>query len=141
MREFDNVGEEVGPEAVLVGGSLLENDNDESIASASNSPFYDALTNQNSQMRAVDRLWSYCESSTTSVKLILPDALTTPYYLPTPRGPKQKTPQQIAREQARLDFLVRREVSGRASSLGSNSVRGILPSLTSSSSAISRKEK
>lgn len=141
--------EQVGPEAIQLGGSLLENDNDGDNTvdgqqqESTISPFYDDLKSRSqtaNHVRAVDRLWSYCESSTISAKLILPDALTTPYYLPTPRGPKQKTPQQIARENARLDFLVRKEVAGRTSTLGSNSVKGILPSLTSSST-VNRKEK
>jgi hypothetical protein len=139
-------GEDSGPEAVQLGGSL-ENDHYDIGESRgeqnSMSPFNDSLKHENHgvhNLRAVDRLWSYCESSTASVKLILPDALTTPYYLPTPRGPKHKSEKEVAREQARLNFLVKREVSGRISNLGSNSIKGILPSLNSSSS-ISRKEK
>eukprot|EP00981_Chlorochromonas_danica_P006999 scaffold1522_cov174-Ochromonas_danica.AAC.3 len=38
------------------------------------------------EVGAVSRLWRYCEASEGEVKLILPDAVRVPYYLPRPRG-------------------------------------------------------
>jgi hypothetical protein len=74
---------------------------------------------ESSSLRVIDRLWSLCEVSTTSSKLILPDSLNQPFYMPKHT---LKSDIWTEREKRRADFLVQREISNRVKTLGSSTL-------------------
>lgn len=63
----------------------------------------------------VDRLWKFCDSAESSVKLLLPDSKIVPYYLKKPRNNKEKKQKELEREQRVFDLYVQREVEEQRS--------------------------
>jgi hypothetical protein len=61
----------------------------------------------------VNRLWNFCSSAESSVKLILPDNLHTPFYLRKPRHNKANNEKEIEREKRRLEIQTKREYEGK----------------------------
>ncbi|RYH20398.1 hypothetical protein EON65_23535 [archaeon] len=60
---------------------------------------------------AVPRLWQYCEDSHATVKLLLPDALHVPFYLPMQRKKHASVEQEMVREKRRLETLSMQSMS------------------------------
>lgn len=58
----------------------------------------------------VDRLWKFCDSVESSVKLLLPDSQLVPYYLKKPRQSKEKTMRNAEREKRVFDIFVQKEI-------------------------------
>jgi hypothetical protein len=59
----------------------------------------------------MSHLWEICEASQSTVKLILPDNLNRPFYLPKLPGRKTPTAAQLEREDRRNEFLSQRDIS------------------------------
>lgn len=65
-------------------------------------------------VQTLNRLWKFCESTESSVKLVLPDSLVVPYYLPRPKGMlAEQDPKLKEREQRRLVVMTTREVQSK----------------------------
>jgi hypothetical protein len=58
----------------------------------------------------LDYLWDLCEGSTERTKLVLADSLEVPFYLPPKKNFFGQTPEQIAREQKRVEYLIKRDL-------------------------------
>jgi hypothetical protein len=58
----------------------------------------------------LDVLWDLCEYSTDRTKLILADSLSVPFYLPPKKLAFGRTPEQLEREQKRIEFIVKRDL-------------------------------
>lgn len=54
-------------------------------------------------------VWSVFKESGTSAKLILPDLLSNPFYLPSPRATKADKDAKFEREMRRFDYLCARD--------------------------------
>jgi hypothetical protein len=85
----------------LVRGADLEDDGIEDSEIYANHP--------------VDRLWKFCDSAESSVKLLLPDSKIVPYYLKKPRNNREKKQKELEREQRVFDLYVQREVEEQRS--------------------------
>jgi hypothetical protein len=59
---------------------------------------------QNEDPLSISALWNMCEHSESSVKLLLPDDLTVPYYLPQPKHSQVRTKIKEAQLLRRLDI-------------------------------------
>ncbi len=66
----------------------------------------------------MSHLWEMCEASQSTVKLILPDTLNPPFYLPKIPGRKSLTVAQQEREDRRNEFLSQRDISALIPSKG-----------------------
>lgn len=73
----------------------------------------------------VDRLWKFCESVESSVKLVLPDSLVTPYYLPKPKNSRDSSAIELEREQRRFDVLLKKNMEERERLRGNKA--GVIP--------------
>lgn len=91
------------------------------------------------QNRVVDRLWSFCESTVGTSKLILADSLTIPFYMPIPKGPKPKTEVDVAREQARMEYIAKREIANRMAANGNN--KAVLTTIPDRDASLNRRER
>ena len=61
------------------------------------------------QPSKLDYLWNICENSKERSKLILPDSLHTPFYLPQ-KMVYEKSDLQLEREKKRLEYLIQRDL-------------------------------
>lgn len=82
----------------------------------------------------VDRLWKFCDSAESSVKLLLPDSQLVPYYLRKPRNNKEKSKKELDREQRVFELYIQKELDG----LRSQKVSG--PKIPKTSSLSIREE-
>lgn len=62
------------------------------------------MDQQHENPLSISALWSMCEHSESSVKLLLPDDLTVPYYLPQPKHSQIRTKTKEAQLLRRLDI-------------------------------------
>mgnify|MGYP003709632183 CR=1 FL=1 len=61
------------------------------------------------EMPSVSFVWDVFKESDTCAKLILPDILTNPFYLSSPRATKADKDAKFERELRRIDFVCERD--------------------------------
>lgn len=54
-------------------------------------------------------VWEVFKESDTSAKLILPDLLSNPFYMPSPRGTKAQQDAKFEKDMRRLDLVFARD--------------------------------
>lgn len=64
-------------------------------------------------LQSVNQLWNFCETMPSAVKLVLPDELLQPFYLPSNKYLREKTPLELQREERRMDLMTARELSDK----------------------------
>lgn len=72
---------------------------------------------------AVERLWEYCESSQGEMKLILPDSVYVPYYLPQPKKTQLSPAQEEERQRKRLEAHIQSMTVSRAQKPNHNAIK------------------
>src|SRR5688572_9908445 len=76
-----------------------------------------------SQTSLVNQLWDVCETSQARVKLILPDIISEPFYLPKniKYGSNKLNEKEIERENRRVEFVCARDLNRRHNKRGNTS--------------------
>jgi hypothetical protein len=85
----------------------------------------------------VNKLWNYCESSNGQVKLLLPDALHVPFYLPLPRGCKRDLAAEKDRQNRRLECAINKIIA----EVSQKSTRALVPDTNATKKVLSIRER